>query len=111
MPNITLPTEVERAAVDTSAFTWSDSDPGALTKAHGALLKLICDQLEAGEYVQVVSPGRGTGKTPKFIVQNTAFPLILLEDPIFRQLTLKSQELWILYIRMNTSRERGKIGR
>ena len=71
MPNITLPTEVERAAVDTSAFTWSDSDPGALTKAHGALLKLICDQLDAGEYVQVVSPGRGTGKTPKFIVQNT----------------------------------------
>tara|TARA_B100000579_G_scaffold117546_1_gene94344 strand:+ start:15179 stop:16072 length:894 start_codon:yes stop_codon:yes gene_type:complete len=70
MPNITLPTEVERAAVDTSAFTWSDSDPGSLTKAHGALLKLICDQLDAGEYVQVVSPGRGTGKTPKFIVQN-----------------------------------------
>ena len=71
MPNITLPTEAERAAVDTSSFTWSNSEPGSLTKPHGALLKLIGDQLESGEYVQVISMSRGTGKTPKFIAQNT----------------------------------------
>jgi hypothetical protein len=71
MPNITLPTEAERANVDTNSFTWSNSEPGSLTKPHGALVKLICDQLDAGEYVQVISQGRGTGKTPKFIVENT----------------------------------------
>ena len=71
MPNITLPTEAERAAVDLDSFTWSNSEPGALTKPHGALIKLIIDQLESGEGVQVISPARGTGKTPKFIVQNT----------------------------------------
>ena len=71
MPTINLPTEAERAAVDVDSFTWSNSEPGALTKPHGALLKLIIDQLESGEGVQVISPGRGTGKTPKFIVQNT----------------------------------------
>ncbi len=70
MPTINLPTEAERAAVDTSAFTWSNSEPGNLTKPHGALVKLICDQLESGEGVQVISPNRGTGKTPKFIVEN-----------------------------------------
>tara|TARA_B100001287_G_scaffold174124_1_gene146741 strand:- start:879 stop:1811 length:933 start_codon:yes stop_codon:yes gene_type:complete len=70
MPNITLPTEAERANVDTNSFTWSNSEPGNLTKPHGALVKLICDQLDAGEYVQVISQGRGTGKTPKFIVEN-----------------------------------------
>ena len=71
MPTINLPTEAERAAVDVDSFTWSNSEPGALTKPHGALIKLICDQLESGEGVQVISPARGTGKTPKFIVQNT----------------------------------------
>ena len=71
MPNITLPTEVERAAVDTSAFTWSDSDPGALTKAHGALIKLICDQLDAGEYVQVVSQEEEQAK-----LQNLLFRIV-----------------------------------
>ena len=71
MPTINLPTEAVRAAVDVDSFTWSNSEPGALTKPHGALLKLIIDQLESGEGVQVISPGRGTGKTPKFIVQNT----------------------------------------
>ncbi len=71
MPNITLPTEAERANVDTDSFTWSNSEPGSLTKPHGALIKLIGDQLESGEYVHVISQGRGTGKTPKFIVQNT----------------------------------------
>lgn len=71
MPTINLPTEAERAAVDVDSFTWSNSEPGSLTKPHGALLKLIIDQLESGEGVQVISPARGTGKTPKFIVQNT----------------------------------------
>jgi len=71
MPTITLPTEAERAAVDTSGFTWSNSEPGNLTKAHGALVKLITDQLASGEGVKVLSPGRGTGKTPKFIVENS----------------------------------------
>ena len=71
MPNITLPTEAERAAVDTDAFTWSNSEPGSLTKAHGALTKLITDQLASGEGVQIISVSRGTGKTPKFIVQNS----------------------------------------
>ena len=71
MPTINLPTEAERAAVDVDSFTWSNSEPGALTKPHGALIKLIIDQLESGEGVQVISPARGTGKTPKFIVQNT----------------------------------------
>ena len=41
MPNITLPTEAERANVDTNSFTWSNSEPGSLTKPHGALVKLI----------------------------------------------------------------------
>lgn len=71
MPNITLPTEAQRANVDTDSFTWSNSEPGSLTKPHGALLKLIGDQLASGEYVHVISQGRGTGKTPKFLVQNT----------------------------------------
>jgi hypothetical protein len=71
MPTITLPTEAERAAVDTTGFTWSNSEPGNLTKAHGALVKLITDQLASGEGVKVLSPGRGTGKTPKFIVENS----------------------------------------
>ena len=71
MPTINLPTEAERAAVDVDSFTWSNSEPGALTKPHGALIKLIIDQLESGDGVQVISPARGTGKTPKFIVQNT----------------------------------------
>ena len=71
MPTINLPTEAERAAVDVDSFTWSNSEPGALTKPHGALIKLIIDQLESGDGVLVISPARGTGKTPKFIVQNT----------------------------------------
>ena len=42
-----------------------------MSNAYSEMTKLITDQLASGEGIQIISVSRGTGKTPKFIVENS----------------------------------------
>ena len=48
---MTLPTEAEVRAIDTSAFTWDDLLDGLLSQGQGQVIKAVCDRMEAGETI------------------------------------------------------------
>jgi hypothetical protein len=70
MANMTLPTEAEVRAIDTSAFTWDDLLDGLLTTGHASVIKAVCDKMEAGETICISEPFAATGKTAKFVLDN-----------------------------------------
>ena len=70
MANMTLPTEAEVRAIDTSAFTWDDLLDGLLSQGQGQVIKAVCDRMEAGETICIAEPFQATGKTAKFILDN-----------------------------------------
>ena len=70
MANMTLPTEAEVRAIDTSAFVWDDLLDGLLSQAQGQVIKAVCDRMEAGETICIIEPFQATGKTAKFINDN-----------------------------------------
>ena len=70
MANMTLPTEAEVRAIDSSAFVWDDLLDGLLSQGQGQVLKAVGDRMESGEILCLVEPFAATGKTAKFIVDN-----------------------------------------
>ena len=70
MANMTLPTEAEVRAIDTSAFTWDDLLDGLLSQGQGQVIKAVCDRMDAGETICIAEPFQATGKTAKDVVSN-----------------------------------------
>lgn len=71
MSDIILPTEAEVRAIDTNSFTWHELLDGLLSEDMGAVIKSIADQMDPGETINIVEAFCGTGKTAKFIAENT----------------------------------------
>ncbi len=70
MANMTLPTEAEVRAIDSSAFVWDDLLDGLLSQGQGQVLKAVGDRMESGEIMCLVEPFAATGKTAKFVNDN-----------------------------------------
>ena len=70
MTDITLPNETQVRAVDQDAFTWDDLMDGLITESHGAVFKLVVEQMDAGGILSINEQYAGTGKTAKFILDN-----------------------------------------
>lgn len=70
MTDITLPTEDQVRAVDQDAFIWDDLMDGLITESHGAVFKLVAEQMGAGEILGISEHYAGTGKTAKFVLDN-----------------------------------------
>ena len=70
MTDITLPNETQVRAVDQDAFTWDDLMDGLITESQGAVIKLVVEQLDSDEVINISEQYAGTGKTAKFILDN-----------------------------------------
>jgi hypothetical protein len=70
MTDITLPNETQVRAVDQDAFTWDDLMDGLITESHGAVFKLVVEQMDAGGILSINEQYAGTGKTAKFVLDN-----------------------------------------
>jgi hypothetical protein len=70
MANMTLPTEAEVKAIDTTAFTWDDLLDGLLSKSQASVIKAVGDKMESGETMCIAEPFAATGKTAKFVLDN-----------------------------------------
>ena len=54
MANMTLPTEAEVRAIDTSGFTWDDLLDGLLTTGQASVIKAVGDKMESGEIMTIL---------------------------------------------------------
>lgn len=70
MTDITLPNETQVRAVDQDAFTWDDLMDGLITESHGAVFKLVVEQMDAGGILSINEQYAGTGKTARFVLDN-----------------------------------------
>lgn len=70
MSNITLPNEAAVRAVDQTAFVTDDLMDGLLTDPQGAVIKLMVEELDSGDTINIHEVNGGTGKTAKFIKDN-----------------------------------------
>jgi len=72
--NLTLYDDNRHFEEDIYAYEWEDLADGLITNEHASVIKLLTDQMTADDIILLIEPLSGTGKTAKFILDNSPDP-------------------------------------